>query len=70
MSEDSDDQIITPARMPQFETDEKILNALKRANANSAKLIQIGYALVVLLAILTGCILISFLSAMLSGRVF
>jgi hypothetical protein len=70
MSEDSDDQIITPARMPQFETDEKILNALKRANANSAKLIQIGYALIVLLAILTGCILISFLSAMLSGRVF
>ena len=70
MSEDSDDQIITPARMPQFETDEKILNALKRANANSAKLIQIGYALIVLLAILTGCILISFISALLSGRVF
>ena len=66
MSEDSEDQMLRASQMPQFETDEKILNALKRSNANSAKLIQIGYALVALLAILTACIVTVFILAMLN----
>jgi len=39
--------------MPQFETDEKILSALKRSNALSEKLIKIGLFLAVFQGIST-----------------
>ena len=55
MSDDPQPQI-EPSTMPQFETNEKILNALKRSNMHSAKLIEIGYYLVGFMAILTVCV--------------
>ena len=45
----------------QLEDSEMILNSLKRLNAQSAKLIEIGYFLVGFLAILTVCVVVWFL---------
>lgn len=53
MTEDSRNQGLSAAGMPQFETDEKILNALKRSNALSEKLIKIGLFLAVFQGIST-----------------
>ncbi len=53
MTEDARNQGLSAAEMPQFETDEKILNALKRSNALSEKLIKIGLFLAVFQGIST-----------------
>ena len=53
MTEDSRNQGLSASGMPQFETDEKILNALKRSNALSEKLIKIGLFLAVFQGIST-----------------
>ena len=53
MTEDARNQGLSAAEMPQFETDEKILNALKRSNALSEKLIKIGLCLTVFQGIST-----------------
>ena len=53
MTEDSRKQGLSAAGMPHFETDEKILNALKRSNALSEKLIKIGLFLAVFQGIST-----------------
>ena len=53
MTEDAPNQGLSAAGMPQFETDEKILNALKRSNALCEKLIKIGLFLAVFQGIST-----------------
>lgn len=53
MTEDSRNPGLSASRMPQFETDEKILSALKRSNALSEKLIKIGLFLAVFQGIST-----------------
>ena len=53
MPEDSIDQNIHSSQMPQFDTSEKMLNAIKRSNAQTGKLIQLGYFLVTFQAIST-----------------
>ena len=53
MPEDSKDQTIHSSQMPQFDASEKMLNAIKRSNAQTGKLIQLGYFLVTFQAIST-----------------
>ena len=53
MPEDSEDQNVSSSQMPQFDTSEMILNAIKRSNAQSRQLIQLGYFLVAFQAIST-----------------
>ena len=53
MPEDSEDQNLSSSQMPQFDTSEMILNAIKRSNAQSRQLIQLGYFLVAFQAIST-----------------
>ncbi len=53
MPEDSIDQTIHSSQIPQFDASEKMLNAIKRSNAQTGKLIQLGYFLVTFQAIST-----------------
>lgn len=53
MTEDARNQGLSASGMPQFATDEKILNALKRSNALSEKLIKTGLFLAVFQGIST-----------------
>ena len=66
MPDHTNDQIDLASSMPRFETDEKILNALKRSNAQTAKLIELGYYLLVLVGLLTICIATLLIMALLN----
>lgn len=66
MTQSGENGDVRPSKMPEFDMSEKVLHALQASNAHSAKLVDMGYFLVGFLAIITVCVVISFVILLLN----